>query len=62
MSGNWGSRRESLQMAGRVMRMAEGKKCAVFIYIVTKDSVEEEFLKKRLSVLEEKGMPVVYID
>jgi len=62
LSGNWGSRRESLQMAGRVMRMAEGKKCAVFIYIVTKDSVEEEFLKKRLSVLEEKGMPVVYID
>jgi len=62
LSGNYGSRRESLQMAGRVMRMVKGKKCAVFIYIVTSDSLEEFFLKKRLAVLEEKNMPILYVD
>jgi len=57
----YGSRRQALQRPGRVMRLAKGKRFADYVYLVTKGTIEEEFLKKRLVVLEEKGIPIVYV-
>jgi len=57
----YGSRRQALQRAGRLMRLAEGKKFADYVYLVTRGTVEEDFLKKRLAVAEEHGMPIVYV-
>jgi len=54
-----GTPRQPLQRLGRLMRMVERKKMAGYYYIVTRDTVEEEFLRERLAVIEEKGIPVI---
>ena len=55
MSGQGGSRRQATQRAGRVMRPFGDAK--VFL-IATKGSNEEDFVKRQVEHLKEKGVPV----
>ncbi|MFB6291976.1 MAG: DEAD/DEAH box helicase [Candidatus Nanohaloarchaea archaeon] len=55
MSGQGGSRRQATQRAGRVMRPFGDAK----VYMVaTKGSNEEDFAKRQVELLKEKGVPV----
>ena len=55
MSGQGGSRRQATQRAGRVMRPFGDAQ----VYIVaTKGSNEEDFVKRQVELLKEKGVPV----
>lgn len=55
MSGQGGSRRQATQRAGRVMRPFGDAK----VYLVaTKGSNEEDFVKRQVEHLKEKGVPV----
>ncbi len=55
MSGQGGSRRQATQRAGRVMRPFGNAK----VYMVaTKGSNEEDFAKRQVELLKEKGVPV----
>jgi DNA excision repair protein ERCC-3 len=59
MSGQGGSRRQATQRAGRVMRPFGDAK--VFL-IATKGSNEEDFVKRQVEHLKEKGVPVTIED
>ena len=55
MSGQGGSRRQATQRAGRVMRPFGDAQ----VYIIaTKGSNEEDFVKRQVELLKEKGVPV----
>lgn len=55
MSGQGGSRRQATQRAGRVMRPFGDAK----VYLIaTKGSNEEDFAKRQVELLKEKGVPV----
>jgi len=55
MSGQGGSRRQATQRAGRVMRPFGDAR----VYIVaTKGSNEEDFVKRQVELLKEKGVSV----
>ncbi len=53
VSGIFGSRQEEAQRLGRILRPDSGK--AVFYTLISKDSVEEEFARKRQLFLLEQG-------
>jgi DNA excision repair protein ERCC-3 len=55
MSGQGGSRRQATQRAGRVMRPFGD---AQVYLIATKGSNEEDFVKRQVELLKEKGVPV----
>lgn len=55
MSGQGGSRRQATQRAGRVMRPFGD---AQVYMIATKGSNEEDFVKRQVELLKEKGVPV----
>lgn len=55
MSGQGGSRRQATQRAGRVMRPFGDAKVYM---IATKGSNEEDFVKRQVELLKEKGVPV----
>lgn len=55
MSGQGGSRRQATQRAGRVMRPFGDAKVYM---IATKGSNEEDFAKRQVELLKEKGVPV----
>lgn len=55
MSGQGGSRRQATQRAGRVMR-PQGD--ADVHFIATKGSVEEDFVKRQMQLMKEKGINV----
>jgi len=55
MSGQGGSRRQATQRAGRVMRPFGD---AQVYMVATKGSNEEDFVKRQVELLKEKGVPV----
>ena len=55
MSGQGGSRRQATQRAGRVMRPFGDAKVYM---IATRGSNEEDFVKRQVELLKEKGVPV----
>lgn len=59
MSGQGGSRRQATQRAGRVMRPFGD---AQVYMIATKGSNEEDFVKRQVELLKEKGVPVTIKD
>ncbi len=59
MSGQGGSRRQATQRAGRVMRPFGD---AQVYMIATKGSNEEDFVKRQVELLKEKGVPVTISD
>lgn len=55
VSGTFGSRQEEAQRLGRILRPKQGENHAWFYTLVTRDSVEEEFARKRQLFLVEQG-------
>jgi DNA excision repair protein ERCC-3 len=55
MSGQGGSRRQATQRAGRVMRPEGG---AEVHFVATKGSVEEDFVKRQMQLMKEKGINI----
>lgn len=60
ISGIFGSRQEEAQRLGRILRPQSGK--SYFYSLVSKDTIEEEFAKKRQLFLLEQGYQYTIID
>lgn len=60
VSGIFGSRQEEAQRLGRILRPQVGK--SYFYSLVTRDTIEEEFAKKRQMFLLEQGYQYTIID
>ncbi|MCJ7450702.1 MAG: DEAD/DEAH box helicase family protein [Candidatus Nanohaloarchaeota archaeon QJJ-9] len=59
MSGQGGSRRQATQRAGRVMRPQGNSKV---YFIATKGSVEEDYVRRQMELMKEKGIEVTVED
>jgi len=62
ISGTFGSRQEEAQRLGRILRPKSDRKKAYFYSLVTQDSVEEDFNKKRQLFLCEQGYEYRFIE
>ncbi|GAH62085.1 unnamed protein product, partial [marine sediment metagenome] len=55
ISGTFGSRQEEAQRLGRILRPKKGENMAYFYTLVSEETSEEEFSKKRQLFLTEQG-------
>lgn len=62
ISGSFGSRQEEAQRLGRVLRPKEGRNEAFFYTLVSKDTNEQEFARKRQLFLIEQGYRYRVVD